>query len=97
MENRGSKTGEMGKVPSLLSIDFGFSILNPPSSILDLPPSSLAAAQGVAQPGGGLVLLVGDGLFELLTEGRVDAVQLSQRALHLAELLHHAILLHLLA
>src|SRR5262245_51510949 len=41
-----------------------------------LPPP-----QGVAEAGGGLVVLVGDGPVELLAQGRLDAVDLPQRLL----------------
>src|SRR5207253_3372134 len=54
-----------------------------------------ATAEGVADAGGRLVLLVGDRALQLLAERHLDFVRLAQRILQLPQLLHQRVLLHL--
>src|SRR5262245_48341031 len=53
-------------------------------------------AKCVADAGGGLVFLVGDRLFELFVQGRLDPVEGPQRLVQGPQLLDHPILFELL-
>src|SRR5437868_5335840 len=55
-----------------------------------------ALADGVAQLGGAFILLVGNGLVQLLLERGLDAVGFAERGFNLAQVLYHAVLVHLL-
>src|SRR5262249_3543677 len=58
--------------------------------------SIVPPAQRVAQARGLLVVFVGHGPIELLAQGSLDAMLVSQRLLDLSQVLHHAVFLHLL-